>query len=223
MEAQTWQASGQRLSLVKDAANTLTSRLTLRITSREVKIIGACKSQGWHPGSCDFSLFGKAYNVKDTPSQKAGQAGPVENTRPLPYTQIINRLLTLPIGEFDAAIRVWSALHGWLRLGSDPKRVTDEDLLSCPYLLGTSAEHARKGLELLERERVIVRRSRGSRREIMIAVRLAGHKEPRKQEVSGAHLSNRSEIIRKPIQAENDVIIPQNEWAARLRLLVSGD
>jgi hypothetical protein len=112
--------------------------------------------------------------VKDTPKQKPSQPGPVENARPLPYAQIPLELLTLPTGERAAAIEVWAALHHHLRLGSRPERITDEELAGVPWLIERSAEHGRKGLEILERLGLITRHAKGSSRRVAITATLRG-------------------------------------------------
>jgi hypothetical protein len=119
-------------------------------------------------------------NVKDTCRRKLGQAEPVENARPVPYVQIPLRLLTLPTGERSAAIEVWAALHHHLRLGSKPERITDEELAMVPWLFERSAEHGRKGLEILERLGLISREAKGSSRRVAISARLRATGRPEK-------------------------------------------
>ena len=83
------------------------------------------------------------------------------------------------------AIEVWATLHHHLRLGSRPERITDEELVGVedeagnhyggsPFLKGRSAEHARKGLEILERLGLIARHAAGSSRRVAIVARLKG-------------------------------------------------
>jgi hypothetical protein len=106
--------------------------------------------------------------------RKAGQAGPVENARPLPYVQVPVALLTLPTGERAAAIEVWAALHHYLRLGSTPRRITDEELASCPVLVERSRRYRCNGLDSLERAGLVAREAGGSSRRVAIVARLRG-------------------------------------------------
>lgn len=105
--------------------------------------------------------------------KKAGQPGPVENARPaLPYAQIPMILLTLPTGERAAAIEVWAALHHHLRLGSSPRRITDEELGSVPWLIERSRRYRCNGLDTLARLGLITRDAAGSSRRVAIVARL---------------------------------------------------
>lgn len=115
--------------------------------------------------------------MKSTSRRSAGQAGAVENTRrEHAYVQMPIALLCLPTGERAAAIEVWAALHHHLRLGSSPRRITDEELAGVQWLVERSAEHGRKGLEILERLGLISREAAGSSRRVAILARLRGAK-----------------------------------------------
>lgn len=155
--------------------------------------------------------------MKSTPLSNPRQAD-TSKVRTGPYCQTPLCLGRLSPGELDAAFRVWLVLHSWMRLGAAPKRVTDEDLLATPYLSSLSAEHARKGLDVLEREGLIVRTSRGSRREVSVIWRAPGAKVAQKSPESRTKVALPSHDGRTI-----DAPLPQVETARRLRLLMSGD
>ena len=153
---------------------------------------------------------------------KAPQGRPVENTRPaLPYAQIPLALLLLPTGERAAAIEVWAVLHYHFRLGVTPGCITDRELLSAPWMADRSPEHARKGLEVLERSHLVSRHSRGSSRLLAIVARLKDARQAvRSRSIPVAPRGDG----KTPLAPETpDTMIPQPEWAEKLRLLVSSD
>lgn len=155
--------------------------------------------------------------MKDTTPKSQGQALPVEGTRSHQYSQLPYCLGKLPIGEMDAAVRAWMTLHSWLRIGAASQRVTDEQLMASPFLAGLSVEHARKGLEILEREGLISRVARGSRREVAVVAKLAGAKEkpPRK----AASLPG---VYRLP-GLDEPTVEPAAQWGKSFWEIVSGD
>ncbi len=150
--------------------------------------------------------------MEPTRVRKRSQERPVENTRTeLLYAQIPLVLLTLPTGERAAAIEVWSSLHYHLRLGSSPQRITDEELATSPFLCARSSEHARKGLEVLERIKLIVRCARGSSRRVAITARLKGQK-PLQSRLS-SHQEARSSH-RKAESSRQDIPAVGRAWEA---------
>lgn len=146
--------------------------------------------------------------MKDTRRRSGGQAAPVENTRTEhPYAQIPLALLCLPTGERSAAIEVWAALHHHLRLGSRPERITDEELAGVPWLVERSLEHGRKGLEVLERLGLIVRKAKGSSRRVAIVARLRGAKQEAPQKSASS-----AQKTKRPGVSPDSTTLPPN-WA----------
>lgn len=131
--------------------------------------------------------------------RKPSQPGPVENARPdHSYTRTVRRLWYLPVTDRTAATETWTALHDFIRLGVEPRRVTDEDLMGCAPLSGRSAEYIGKGLQILVRLGLISRNTNGSRRELAITGKL---KSPR-------HASIPADVAQPLAPADNDALIP---------------
>jgi hypothetical protein len=150
-----------------------------------------------------FTGISESDNVKDTCRRKLGQADPVENARTADhsYTRTVRRLWYLPVTDRVAAVETWTALHDFIRLGTEPRRVTDEDLLACAPLAGRSAEYAGKGLQVLVRLGLISRNTNGSRRELAIVGKLKGARADHIPEPG-------KKVASPPAPAENDVFIP---------------
>ena len=132
-----------------------------------------------------------------TAQKNPRQGGHVEGTRPaLAYAQIPLILLRLPTGERAAAIEVWATLHQHIRLGATGQKISDEMLSQSPYLEGRSVEHARKGLEILERLELIARTAKGSSRRVALLGRLKSHAKP--PEITKVSHNCRITVARKP-------------------------
>lgn len=118
--------------------------------------------------------------MKSTTQKKLPQGSRVENARPADhiFSRTPQCLDYLPVEERVASQEVWRALHHYLRVGAALRRVTDEDLLAQPPLQGRSKEHARKGLQILDRLGLIARETGGSRRDVAIVARLRGASKP---------------------------------------------
>lgn len=150
--------------------------------------------------------------MKPTTSKKPGQSGSADSPRrEHTYVQMPTALLCLPTGERAAAIEVWAALHYHLRLGSSPRRITDEELAGVPWLVERSAEHGRKGLEILERLGLISREAVGSSRRVAIMARLRGgrnqkeivaHEKVGSPQGVASSIGNKQETIRTPLRDE---------------------
>lgn len=149
-------------------------------------------------------------------SNQPRQPGSVEGTRPADhkYSRTPDDLWRLPATDRVAAIEVWTALHHFLRLGSTLTRVTDEDLAGCPCLVDRSGEHVRKGIQILDREGLIIRRAAGSRRELAIAAKLKGSPKP-------APILERKPPTPLPDPAKNDAFVPVENWSSTFWSLVS--
>jgi hypothetical protein len=144
--------------------------------------------------------------------RKAPQGRPVENLRgEHTYARVPDCLWRLPPSERTAATEVWTALHHYLRVGLEPERITDESLLRCPALGGRSAEHAGKGLAILDRMGLIARNARGSRREVAIVAKLKGPRLCKKLCNPPDHSADVSKKVDKSPQSnklEQDTFVP---------------
>lgn len=157
---------------------------------------------------------------------KPGQAGSDRSARPdHTYAQVPLCLLRLPTGERAAAIEVWVTLHHHLRLGSTEQRVTDETLSQSPYLASRSAEHARKGLEVLERVGLITRRAKGSSRRVAILGRLKSVSSNRRITVAQSSHECRIDVARKsPDPSPEEIALMKQFFPKRCEgLLVPGN
>jgi hypothetical protein len=145
-----------------------------------------------------------------------GQAGTVEGTRAAEhkYSRTPDDLWRLPATDRVAAIEVWTALHHFLRLGSTLARVTDEDLAGCPCLADRSGEHIRKGIQILDREGLVVRKAVGSRREMAIA---ATFKQSQRTTTE-----SQEPVARPPAPLpKNDAFVPVENWRSTFWQMVS--
>ena len=113
------------------------------------------------------------------------------------YVKVPARLFHLPTSERAAAIDVWAALQFDLRIDSSARRVTDKALMKSPSLRDRSAEHARKGIEILEREGLIVRNARGSSRSIKITTEFRKAMGPEFRDEYHAYLMSDVWTVRK--------------------------
>lgn len=149
-------------------------------------------------------------------SNQSGQAGSVKGARPVEhkYSRTPDDLWRLPAADRVAAVEVWTALHHFLRLGSMLTRVTDEDLAACPCLADRSGEHIRKGIQILDREGLIVRKAAGSRRELAIAVTF--------KQASRTTTESPKPVGRPPAPSpKNDAFVPVQNWSSTFWSLVS--
>jgi hypothetical protein len=149
-------------------------------------------------------------------SKQPGQAGNVEGTRTADhkYSRTPDDLWRLPATDRVAAIEVWTALHHFLRLGSTLTRIADEDLAGCPCLVDRSGEHIRKGIQILDREGLIVRQAAGSRRELALS---ATFKQSHRTTTESP-----KPVVRPPASApKNDAHVPVENWSSTFWSLVS--
>jgi hypothetical protein len=157
--------------------------------------------------------LGDELEMDRTTQKSRRQGGPVESARPAEhkYSRTPDDLWRLPATDRVAAVEVWTALHHFLRLGSTLARVTDEDLAACPCLADRSGEHIRKGIQVLDREGLIVRKAAGSRRELAIAAKLRG----------AAAAPEQKPPAPTPKPVKNDAFVPVENWSSTFWSLVS--
>lgn len=137
--------------------------------------------------------------MKPTTQKKPRQPGAGDSPRrEHAYLRTPEIIARLPACERTAAREVWDALHYYLRLGTTPRRVTDEDLHACPCLADRSLEHIGKGIQILDRMGLISRDASGSRRELAILAALKGARPAPEAKAPAP----------APKPPENDVFVP---------------
>jgi hypothetical protein len=115
--------------------------------------------------------------MESTRSNRPRQADPSKvRADALPYAQIPLCLLELPLGDQLAAIHVWVALHGDLRLGTTLRPLTDATLKTSPVVAKRCRRFRCAGLDTLERAGLITRVVAGSSRLLAIAIKLKGQR-----------------------------------------------